>query len=67
MCAQLLRFSNGLTNQFGVSTVPLTVCGGSEFGFGLRFGGLFVCTKCNTCWLLLSDGCCLLSDVCCLC
>lgn len=39
MCAQLLRFSNGLTNQFGVSTVPLSECGGSEFGFGLGVWG----------------------------
>lgn len=56
-----------LTNQFGVGFGSGYGSGSdSEFGFGLglRFGGLFVCTECNTCRLLLLF---LLSVCCCRC
>lgn len=62
MCAQLLRFSNGLTNQFGVSTVPLSECGGSEFRFGLGVLGVSLFAQSAT----PAGCCCLMAVVCCL-
>lgn len=60
MCAQLLRFSNGLTNQFGVSTAPLTVV---ALSLGLVFGlGVSLFAQSAT----PAGCCCLMAVVCCL-